>query len=68
MVRFDMYLTEKQLSELRKASKGSLSVSEHIRKAIDEYLERIKPSGEISPSGKHNPKKDEETAEQLRLL
>ena len=68
MVRFDMYLTEKQLSELRKASKGILSVSEHIRKAIDEYLERMKPSGETSPSSKHNPKKDEETAEQLRLL
>ena len=39
MVRKNFYLTVEQNSFLKK--KKSLTVSEHIRRAIDEYIERM---------------------------
>lgn len=40
--RVGFYLSELQIKRLRKLSeKTSISVSEHIRRAIDEYLERF---------------------------
>ena len=40
MVRYNFLITEKQLEALRNLAQNGLSVSEHIRRAIDEYLER----------------------------
>ena len=43
MKRVNFYLTEFQLDELRYLSEWTdLTVSEHIRRAIDEYLEETK--------------------------
>ena len=43
MKRVNYYLTEKQLEKLQKLSKDTdLSVSEHIRRAIDLYLQEKK--------------------------
>lgn len=40
MIKYSLYITEKQDKELREvADKNYTSVSEHIRKAIDNYLE-----------------------------
>lgn len=39
MIRINLYLTEKQINALK--SLNGLSVSEHIRRAIDEYLARL---------------------------
>lgn len=54
MERFNMYLSTKQIKSLKNLSKKDLSVSEHIRIAIDKYLESKKvvlitksPSGKI---------------------
>ena len=39
MIRIDLYLSEKQLEKLRQISKETgLSVSEHIRRAVDLYI------------------------------
>ncbi len=44
--RVDLYLTENQINQLKKLSqKNGLSVSEHVRRAIDEYLEKKKKKG-----------------------
>jgi len=41
MIRINVYVTEKELAALRKlADDTGLPFSEHIRRAIDEYLER----------------------------
>ena len=40
--RVGFYLSEIQIKKLKKLTdKTSISVSEHIRRAIDEYLERF---------------------------
>jgi len=55
MVRKNFYLTKEQNDFLRK--KKTLTVSEHIRRAIDEYIDRMKPTvASTSPSaeGGHN--------------
>jgi len=44
--RVGFYLSEIQVKGLKRLSKNtSLSVSEHIRRAIDEYLERFERKG-----------------------
>ncbi len=44
--RVGMYLSEVQLRRLRQLTKKtSLSMSEHMRRAIDEYLDRQKKGG-----------------------
>jgi hypothetical protein len=41
--RLDFYLTETQVEKMKALSeKTGLSVSEHMRRAIDEYLDRQK--------------------------
>lgn len=42
MERFNMYLSEKQIKELHNLSKNGISVSEHIRFAVDKYLKSKK--------------------------
>jgi hypothetical protein len=43
MKRTNIYLTERQLAALRaKAGESGLSVAEHVRRAVDEYLARKK--------------------------
>lgn len=42
MDKINIYLSEKQLEELRKLSEETgIPYSEHIRRAIDEYLVRV---------------------------
>lgn len=48
MKRKNFYLTEEQASFLENID--DLSVSEHIRRAIDEYIEKRKPLGKVSYS------------------
>ncbi len=44
--RVGFYLSEIQIKGLKKLSKNtSISVSEHIRRAVDEYLERFEKKG-----------------------
>ena len=44
--RVGFYLSEIQIKGLKKLTKKtSISVSEHIRRAIDEYLERFEKKG-----------------------
>ena len=44
--RVGFYLSEIQIKGLKKLTKTtSISVSEHIRRAIDEYLERFEKKG-----------------------
>lgn len=48
MKRVNFYLTEFQLDELRYLSEWTdLTVSEHIRRAIDLYLEETKDDWEL---------------------
>lgn len=42
MKRVNFHLTDQQLAALRKLAKGGLTVAEHVRRAIDEYLRRQK--------------------------
>jgi predicted DNA-binding protein len=43
MKRINTHLTDKQIELLKKlANKTGLKVSEHIRRAIDKYLEKVK--------------------------
>jgi len=54
MIQYSLYLTKTQLNKLRKlqASNG-LNVSEHIRAAINKYLEEIERNKtSTSPKGK----------------
>jgi predicted DNA-binding protein len=42
MIRVNIHLTEKQRETLRNLARATgLSVAEHIRRAIDEYLRRV---------------------------
>lgn len=51
MKRYNLYIPQNQLFYLQKFSKNSLSVSEHIRVAITEYIERkIKSNANVSSS------------------
>lgn len=51
MIRKNFYLTEEQAAFLK--HKKDISVSEHIRRAIDEYIEKLKNnSSSVSPSVK----------------
>jgi GMP synthase PP-ATPase subunit len=47
MDRINLYISEKQLTYLKKLS--DISLSEHIRKAIGEYIERLE-SNKVSSS------------------
>jgi hypothetical protein len=43
MERFQIFLSALQLKKLRKLAKDTgLSVGEHIRRAVDDYLRRVK--------------------------
>ena len=51
MIRKNFYLTKEQNDFLK--NKKSLTVSEHIRRAIDEYIEKMRSSTAVtSPSAK----------------
>ena len=51
--RYNLYITEKQLQTLEHLSECGVSVSEHIRIAIDVYLEKLqKTRFSESPSRK----------------
>ena len=44
--RVGIYLSEVQIKKLRQITKKtSLSMSEHMRRAIDEYLEKFREKG-----------------------
>jgi Arc/MetJ-type ribon-helix-helix transcriptional regulator len=47
MKRISLFLDESQIEAIEKLT-GTFS--EHIRRAIDEYLEKIKPKATASPS------------------
>lgn len=42
MERFNMFLTDRQIKDLKTLSKKDLSMSEHIRIAINKYLKSKK--------------------------
>lgn len=53
MIRKHFYLTKDQNDFLEYISKTTVSVSEHIRNAIDEYIDRKRKEGvhaQVSPS------------------
>lgn len=51
MIRKNFYLTEDQAEFLKK--RKDLTVSEHIRRAIDEYISKIRNHvASVSPSAK----------------
>lgn len=54
MIRTNVHLSDKQLDQLRALSSDTgLTVAEHIRRAIDEYLERQQSAdGRSGPKGK----------------
>lgn len=52
MIKYSLYLTEKQMRELKELSVDDVSVSEHIRRAINIYIIRTKPNAQVSPSRK----------------
>ena len=54
MVRYNLYLSKDQAEELKELSNNGVSVSEHIRAAINTYLElhRIKAIVSASKKGK----------------
>ena len=57
MIRKNFYLTREQNDFLKKTNQ--LSVSEHIRRAIDEYILKIRTSDvsmSLSPGGTHESK------------
>lgn len=41
MVKFNLYLSKQQLNRLKALAQNGISVAEHIRRAIDEYLAKI---------------------------
>lgn len=41
MIRINLYITKKQYEALKKLAQNGTKVSELIRRAIDEYLERV---------------------------
>jgi len=50
MIRKGVYITSKQKEEL--GILGNLKASEHIRRAIDEYIKRMKDMGASSSESK----------------
>lgn len=51
MQRYNLFIPRNHLLILQKFSKGGLTVSEHIRVAITEYIERkIKTNANVSSS------------------
>ena len=43
MKRINFYLSEQQIAKLKELARAmGLSVSEHVRRAIDAYLEKVK--------------------------
>lgn len=48
--KYSVNLSEKIVEELRTLSQDTVPVAEHIRRAIDEYLNKIRPSSVHSPS------------------
>lgn len=49
MIQYSLWLSENEIVGLKELAKQNLTVSEHIRRAIDEYLKKqIKTT--ISPS------------------
>lgn len=48
MQRLDFYIPEDKLTFLKKNS--SISVSEHIRRAIDEYIKKFEVKAVTSPT------------------
>lgn len=53
MKRYNLYIPEKQLEFLERVSESSVSVSEHIRLAIDAYIKKLqKATFSESPSKK----------------
>ena len=48
MERTALFLTKDQLAFLRSLS--GLSIAEHVRRAIDEYIQKHKPTAVTSPS------------------
>ena len=56
MERTQIYITEKQQKKLKKMSKDTgLSMSELIRRALDEYLNGKKPLSQSNPNGLSEP-------------
>jgi predicted component of type VI protein secretion system len=56
MDRINIYIDKKQGEYLEKLSQDGVTLSEHIRRAIDEYIERLESlKVTISPS-KHGKK------------
>lgn len=49
MIRYNLYITKKQKTLLENLDNG-ITVSEHIRRAVDEYLKRKEPKIISSPS------------------
>lgn len=41
MIKINLYITKKQYQALKRLAVNGIKLSEHIRRAIDEYLERI---------------------------
>lgn len=41
MVRFNMYLNNDQYRRLKKLSSGNSSISEYIRIAVNEFLDKV---------------------------
>lgn len=53
MIRKNFYLSEDQLENLKRI--GEVTTAEHIRRAVDEYIERRMPTmAATSPSGKED--------------
>ena len=55
MKRYNFYLTEAQDADLKEISKDGVTVTEHIRRAVDQYIEKKKEqtlSLSTSPSTK----------------
>lgn len=44
MIRLNLYITKNQYEQLKKLASNGLKISEHIRRAIDEYLAKYKES------------------------
>lgn len=45
MVRINIYITKGQVAQLKKLAENGLSISEHIRRAIDLYLAQLERKG-----------------------
>lgn len=57
MIRLNIYFEEEQVDELE-VLPGT--VSEHVRKAVDDYLKKMRPQSSVSPSVKSSVKEQNE--------